>query len=106
MSSSASNPGPGCFIATAAYGSAMAPEVQALREFRDRHLMTNAPGRAFVQLYYRYSPPMAELIRAHEGARTAARGALWPLIWGVNHPESALAVFLFAWSSRRRAGRA
>ncbi len=86
--------GSGCFIATAAYGSYLEPEVMTLRRFRDRSLITNAPGRAFVRLYYTYSPPAAEFIAAHPAARWAARTALTPLVYGVNNPGSALAAAL------------
>ncbi len=51
-----------CFIATAVYGDYYAPEVIALRRFRDETLETSAPGRLFVTLYYRFSPPVAALL--------------------------------------------
>lgn len=70
-----------CFIATAAYGSPMAPQVQALREFRDRKLMTNRIGRAFVTVYYAVSPPIAEAIRNHSTVRSAVRVALTPVLY-------------------------
>ncbi|GAB4345865.1 MAG: hypothetical protein Kow0099_26560 [Candidatus Abyssubacteria bacterium] len=77
--------GGGCFIATAAYGSANAHDVVIFREFRDRYLLTNLPGRLFVRAYYRFSPPMAEFISRHPNVRSAVRFALSPLAHACNY---------------------
>jgi hypothetical protein len=79
-----------CFIATAAYGSGLAREVGVLRDFRDRHLLTNAPGRAFVRAYYALSPPIASAIARHEGLRAAVRGSLAAVVWAIEEPRDAL----------------
>lgn len=79
-----------CFIATAAYGSGLAREVQVLREFRDRRLLTNAPGRAFVRAYYALSPPIARAIAGRDGLRAAVRGSLAVVVWAVERPRDAL----------------
>jgi hypothetical protein len=75
-------PNKGCFIATAAYGYYSAPQVQALREFRDRYLVTNAPGRAFVQWYYRNGPVAARFINEHPEYKYIVRAALMPAVAG------------------------
>ncbi|HEY5648749.1 MAG TPA: CFI-box-CTERM domain-containing protein [Nitrospiria bacterium] len=94
-----------CFIATAAYGSLLEPEVVVLREFRDRFLLTHAPGRAFVRFYYRTSPPLAAFIEDHPLARGATRAALSPLVYGFKYPwvlAVVLAVSLLGFRLRRR----
>ena len=73
-------PNEGCFIATAAFGYYSAIQVQVLRDFRDRYLLTNAPGRAFVQSYYRYGPRFARLMNAHPASKPVVRVLLYPLI--------------------------
>lgn len=53
----------GCFVATAVYGSYDCPEVMKLRTFRDDCLRKYALGRAFIAVYYRYGPKLAEAVK-------------------------------------------
>jgi hypothetical protein len=74
-----------CFIATAAFGSYRAPEVILLQKFRDRFLLTNAPGKLFVEFYYRVSPSIADFIGHNDSLKRATRLALKPLIFSIQH---------------------
>ena len=86
--------GGGCFIATAAYGSLLHPYVKELTSFRDRYLLTNRYGKKFVSLYYKYSPPIADIIREREYLRFITRIMLTPLVMSVAFPYESLGVFL------------
>jgi hypothetical protein len=72
-------PGP-CFIATAAYGTPMAEEIQILRDFRDEYLLTNPVGSTLVDIYYRVSPPIAEFITEHPSLKPIVRAGLAPAV--------------------------
>lgn len=63
----------GCFIATAVYGTSLAPEVNTLRVFRDNILLSNNAGEKFVNFYYRFSPPIANFISKHSMLKTCIR---------------------------------
>jgi hypothetical protein len=54
---------PGCYIATAVYGSYDAPEVFILRHFRDDVLAKTKAGNLFIKTYYRFSPPIARWLK-------------------------------------------
>lgn len=75
-----SGSGGGCFIATAAYGSPLEANVMILREFRDMTLENSTFGRWLIRMYYRFSPPVADMIATREYARRMVRLALRPLI--------------------------
>jgi hypothetical protein len=57
------NDGGGCFIATAVYGDYSAPEVMVLRRLRDEVLAESKFGRAFIKVYYKVSPTLADQLR-------------------------------------------
>lgn len=78
--SSGSGSGGGCFIATAAFGSALEPRVVTLRQFRDVYLMPSHSGRAFVEIYYLFSPSVADVIAGDEGLKNGARAVLAPVV--------------------------
>lgn len=83
-----------CFIATAAYGSYLDPHVDALRAFRDDHLLDYQIGRAFVAWYYEVSPEIAAYIARHEGVRLATRIVLTPVVYLIEYPGKGALVFL------------
>jgi hypothetical protein len=71
-----------CFIATAAYGTPTAEQIDVLREFRDIVLLKSTVGSEFVTLYYQLSPPIADFIVRSDLLRTLVRELLVdPVVW-------------------------
>lgn len=73
--------GGGCFIATAAFGSELEPHVYLLKQFRDQVLLPKQWGKQFVSLYYKYSPPVADMIAQHATLKGIVRVMLYPLLF-------------------------
>jgi len=73
-------PPPGCFIATASFGTGMAGKIDVLRAFRDRVLLAGETGSHLVQAYYRSSPPVAEFIRERPALGALVRVLLLPVV--------------------------
>ena len=78
------NEGGGCLIATAAYGSELAPQVQQLRELRDNKLLQTESGSAFMQkfndVYYSFSPGVADFERENPVFKETIKFAITPMI--------------------------
>jgi len=76
--------GGGCLIATAAYGSELAPQVQFLREIRDNTVMSTSTGASFMtgfnQLYYSFSPSIADLERENPMFQETVRAFITPMV--------------------------
>ena len=76
--------GGGCLIATAAYGSEMAPQVQFLREIRDNQLMNTNSGISFMtgfnQFYYSFSPNIADMQRENPAFKELVKIAITPML--------------------------
>ena len=96
--------GGGCLIATAAYGSELAPQVQFLREIRDNTLMSSASGVSFMawfnQIYYYFSPAIADLERESPMFRDMVRVAITPAVYAMGvmqlaDPDSEISVLVF-----------
>ena len=85
--------GGGCLIATAAYGSEMAPQIQLLREIRDTQLMNTESGSTFMtgfnQLYYTFSPTIADMERESPMFKEAVKLGLTPLLSSLTIMENA-----------------
>lgn len=90
-----------CFIATAAWGTPIAREVNLLRGWRDKYLLTSVAGVAFVDLYYRLSPAVAEHVARSPLLAAGVRLMLLPVVLvsdGILLAAVALPVFLITLS--------
>ena len=76
--------GGGCLIATAAFGSELAPQVQFLREVRDNTLLSTTSGATFMtgfnHIYYSFSPAVADLERENPAFREAVKLLITPML--------------------------
>ena len=72
-----------CFVATAAYGSLMANDVEMLRHVRDSMLRSSVMGELFVETYYTFGPAVAGVVGESELLRATARGVLQPIVQAV-----------------------
>jgi hypothetical protein len=105
-----------CCTVTAAYATPMAREIGVLRQFRDEYLLPNPMGKAFVDFYYRISPPIAEFITEYPGLKPIVRAGLLPAVAVSNVLVNAspaemaavmgllalVSVTLAIWAARRR----
>lgn len=89
----------GCFIATAAYGSELEPQVQFIRDFRDRTVAPTVIGSSFLSIfnpfYYSFSPQVASLISMHQPVRELVKYLLYPLVGAIRVASCFYLVFSF-----------
>ena len=85
--------GGGCLIATATYGTELAPQVQLLREIRDNNLLNTESGTFFMNtfndFYYTFSPTIADYERENPYFKDAVKIAITPMISTLSLMENA-----------------
>jgi hypothetical protein len=74
-----------CFVATAAYGSPLANDVEFLRRFRDQYLESHVLGELLVETYYSVGPAVAGVVDHSDPLRAMARDVLDPVVGWVKH---------------------
>jgi len=88
-----------CFIASAAYGSELTPEVQFLRKFRDEIVLSTSVGSNFMSIfhpfYYSFSPTVAEFMSKHPTSQVIGRIALYPLMGILHFAAQTCSLFSF-----------
>ena len=102
--------GGGCFIATAAYGTPVAADIDVLRAFRDEHMLDNAVGLFVADVYYSVSPHVADSVAEHPTLAALIRLVLVPVVAVVHAIASSagpyllggVALLMFAAIARRR----
>ncbi len=87
-----------CFIATAAFGTPLAREIQTLRGVRDEYMLSNVLGSLFADTYYRLSPPIAGEVAQNGMLKSVVRAALIPAValsrWLLASPGSVVLVLV------------
>ena len=88
-----SEPGGGCLVATAAYGTETAPQIQRLREIRDQNILSTGAGSSFIAafngIYYAFSPAVADMERENPLIKGAVLVAIQPILASLHIMEHA-----------------
>ncbi len=88
-----SSTGGGCLVATAAYGTELGPEIQLLREIRDKNVQSTVSGAifmsAFNHVYYAFSPTVADWERQYPTFREITKLVITPMIFSLHVLEHA-----------------
>jgi hypothetical protein len=89
-----------CIIATAAFGSRMDTNVEAMRHLRDNSVRITFTGGNFMRVfngwYYSWSPAIAKAVHDHEGLRSITRVILYPVVGSVIAAQNTIPIFSFS----------
>ncbi|MEO1580623.1 MAG: choice-of-anchor D domain-containing protein [Pseudomonadota bacterium] len=94
-----------CPLAVSAANTSMESDLDSLRAFRDRWLMTNAPGRVVVAFYYERVTKISPFLTEHAWARAAVRVTMKPVVFTIKHPGWTLLMVITGLAGRRRLRR-
>ncbi|SFG79777.1 right-handed parallel beta-helix repeat-containing protein [Neptunomonas qingdaonensis] len=83
-----------CPFVKAAHASYLDPHIGDVRQFRDKHLLTNGLGRQTVRIYYEHSGSLSNFMDTHEWARIALRVAVTPVVFAIVYPSLSAIFFI------------